>query len=166
MPITFGFIFRIAFVFFLGFGCVSSYANNETLSFRYTAQGTIEAVVSESRIYCKYNFFEPSNSVSINGNIIAITSQPYGSYACFPLELPGRYEVVANLGKLNASVYQVTWSQPLFSGGALMISASLVPSSLMPVSIPTLSWPSLIALAMQIAMITVWFTRRKRRVRG
>lgn len=104
----------------------SAFAFDESLSFRASANGNIEAVVSglSDGPGCQSEFLAPT-SVEVNGSVITITSPPDPDLCALPFE-PKPYRVVANLGHLAGQSYQVTWSQ----GSALRLTGQLVPSAL------------------------------------
>jgi hypothetical protein len=140
------------------------FAYNETLSFRITPSGTIEAVVSglNDGPSCQTEFVPP-NSVIVGSNTITITS-PYTFYFCGLPASPVHYEVVADLGVLTGSSYQVTWSE-----GPLMVSATLVPSALTPNDpnpVPAMSWPSIVMSALAVALAATWRQLKIRRRAG
>jgi hypothetical protein len=133
----------------------SLFAYSETLSFRRTPSGTIEAVVSgyNDGPFCETEFVPPT-SISISGTTISIES-PYTAYFCGLPFTPSRYSVTADLGALTGGPYQVTWTE-----GPLSVSGTLVPDSLVPISIPTLSTFALTVLALVLVAVALCFNRR------
>jgi hypothetical protein len=134
----------------------ASSAFNETLSFRRTPVGTIEAVVSglSDGPACQTEFVPP-NSVVVAGNIVAINS-PYFSHLCgipFP---PNPYAISVDLGALAGGPYQVTWTE-----GPLSVSGTLIPDSLPAlVPVPVATPAAMAALILLIAASTPRLARK------
>lgn len=138
-------------------------ASNESLSFRRTASGSIEAVVSGSTDTCDRVFLGPAE-VTIEGTSIAIAS-PDGAVGCtIPIYPPRAYSVVADLGVLSSQSYHVVWSEAVDNGTMLQLSADLNPAAVgggvQAVSAPTLSWWGLGLLTLALGVLA---TRQRRR---
>ena len=133
-------------------------ADSESLSFRRTPSGEIEAVVSGLLTNeCGFRFLAPT-SVTIVGGSIAIVSPNIPPLPCFtPIVPPRPYEIVANLGLLPASSYAVTWTQ-----GPTVLSAQLSPADLAPVAVPTLGQYALILTALALGWIGAGTVKRRR----
>lgn len=145
------------FVVALSLAAQSALAINETLYFRLTSSGAVEAVVAGEDYFGCIPRFLPPTSVAITGTSIAITSPVVPLLPCFPPPPPyPRYEVVANLGVLSAPLYSVTWTM-----GPTVLSASLSPGSLSPQGIPTLGNFTLLTMTLLIAFFGM---RRARRI--
>jgi hypothetical protein len=136
-------------------------AFNESLSFRRTASGSIEAVVSGMTDLCGPVFYAP-NEVSVEGATVAINSGD-ASVSCPLPASPRPYLVTADLGMLTGRSYQVVWSEN-WSGTTLQISGELIPAALagggQPVSAPALSWPGLGLLTLALGVLA---SRQRRR---
>ena len=136
-----------------------AFALNEFLYFRLTPSGAIEAVVTgDDAGGCAFRFLTPTR-VDITSNSVTIVSPLFPLNPCIPPGPPyPRYEVVANLGALQAPVYNVTWRQ-----GPDILSAMLTPSALLPQGIPTLGTELLLATAFLVAFFGMRGTRRNSR---
>lgn len=112
------------------------FAFNETLSFRLYSSGEVMAIVSglsDGAGMCQEEFVAPSSTI-VAGTNITITSPSVG-FLCFIPLAPTPYRVVANLGPLAPSTYQVTWTQ-----GGLVLNGQVSPAALaLPAGIPALS---------------------------
>ncbi|MEO5561615.1 MAG: hypothetical protein ABIR10_18255 [Dokdonella sp.] len=135
-------------------GCLfvsaSASATDESLSFRRTASGSIEAVVSGRDNLCG-EIFWPANQVTIEGGTITINSPEQQRDCSLPRDPPLPYSVTADLGTLPAQRYDVVWNQTLSVGGPLHVSGVLVPAAIggaVAMSAPTLSWWGLALLAL------------------
>jgi len=131
------------------FAPASALATDESLSFRRTASGSIEALVSGITTGCEYVFLPP-NEVAVEGATLTITS-PGVSGMCYLPHPPTRYSVTADLGILQAQRYQVVWNQPVEVGEALQLSAVLLPAAIVgggAISAPTMSWWGLSVLTL------------------
>ena len=129
---------------------------DETLSFRLTQTGTIEAVVSGVvHGFCDTGRWSEPTSITLTDNNIAIVS--YVGELC---GLPGPnvpYQVVANLGQLTLPLYGVTWS-----AGSATLTALLQPSVLaLAISVPTMTEIGLILTAALIVMLATKAIRRR-----
>jgi hypothetical protein len=133
------------------FASTSASASNESLTFRRTATGSIEAVVSGTTTGCDV-FFYPSNAVTVEGGTVTITSLEASGDCPLPHTLTP-YEVTADLGILAAQSYQVVWNQPFVAGNVVQVSAVLVPAAVVggvAISAPTLSWWGLTVLTLML----------------
>jgi hypothetical protein len=126
----------------------SAVADSESLSFRLTSSGQVEAVVSGLRTnQCGFVFL-PATSIAIVGNSISITSPNPPPPPCdMPIVPPQPYEVVANLGVLTEASYSVTWTK------GVVLSAQLVLASLGPQAVPALNTHGLVLIAMLIGLL-------------
>ena len=132
-------------------------AFNESLTFRRSANGSFQAVVSglSDGPSCETEFVPPSD-VQIAAATITITS-PYESYACSIPQTATPYQVMADLGPLSGASYEVTWTE-----GELQLTGVLVPAALGTVfGAPTLTSWSLAALVMLLAAFALHRSRRK-----
>lgn len=149
-------VMRCAFL-----GCLlasaSASASNESLSFRSTPSGSIEAIVSGTDSICDVIFL-PSIQVTLEGETLTITS-PDGLRFCPIPGAPRPYEVATDLGILRAQRYVVVWNQPIDGGVTHQVSAILVPSAIVggavAMSAPTLSWWGLAALALALGAFAI-----------
>lgn len=136
---------KIALVVGLMSAFAPAHALDESLSFRPSPIGGIEAVVSgrSDGPGCEVEFLPPS-SIEVDGTSISIAS-PYDDRGCFLPMAPVPYEVVAELGVLAAPSYDVTWTQ-----NSLELHGTLVPGSLAGgiVALPMLSPAALIVLGL------------------
>src|ERR1019366_3861855 len=100
MPLMRRLITKWTIVLLLMMPSASLFAYNESLAFRRTPSGTIEAVVYglSDGPACQTEFVPP-NSVLVSGSTITITS-PYTAYTCGIPPPPAPYQVAADLGVL------------------------------------------------------------------
>lgn len=135
----------------------ASFAFNESLSFRRTPNGTIEAVVSglSDGPACETEFVPP-NSLVVTGNVITINS-PYIGYAC-PIPFPrSPYAIAVDLGALEGGPYQVTWTE-----GPLVVSGTLIPDSLpAPVGIPVSTPAAMVVMVLAIFLVSAGRLRKR-----
>jgi hypothetical protein len=138
-----------SFVIVLTIAAQPARALNESLFFRLTSSGEVEAVVAgDNAGGCAARFLPPT-SIAIIGNVVTIVSPDLPLNPCVPPGPPyPRFEVVANLGTLTAPLYIVTWSQ-----GPSVLTAALSPAALAPQSVPTLGAGSLLATALLLAFL-------------
>jgi len=141
-------------------GCLlasaSASASNESLSFRRTASGSIEAVVSGTTDGCPPIFLPPDGVVAI-GATLTITSQVAGG-GCYLPHTPMPYSVTADLGILANQSYQVVWNQPFDAGAPLQLSAALSPAAIVGGTVaaaPALSWWGLAAMGLALGIFAV-----------
>lgn len=128
-------------------------ADGESLSFRLTPSGEVEAVVSGLRTnHCGFTFV-PATSTAIVGSSISINVPP--PPCNMPIVPPQPYEVVANLGVLAGASYTVTWTQ------GVVLSAQLVPAWLLPRAIPALGTYGLMLTAVLIALLGAGMANRR-----
>lgn len=145
---------RIRAVQWVLFGCLfvsaSASAFDESLSFRRTASGSIEAVVSGFNIGCAYDFLPP-NQITLQGGTFTITAPTVIVRNCTIPTSHDPYSVTADLGILHGQSYDVVWNQPLDSGAVAQLTAVLSPSAIgggvVAMPAPTLSWWGLALLA-------------------
>jgi hypothetical protein len=128
----------------------SAYAYDDSLSFRSSPSGGVEAVVSgmSDGPDCRPEF-EPPSSVQIVGASVVIDS-PDEVRACFIPFAPVAYQVVAQLGVLAGPRYDVVWNQ-----GALQLTGVLIPAALAAayVPLPTLSRPWLFVFGLALLAV-------------
>lgn len=119
---------------------------DESLSFRASSSGGIEAVVSglSDGPGCRPQLLPPS-SVDIRGSSISITS-PNDEPGCFIPQYSRPYEVVAELGVLPEPRYDVSWTD---ASDFLHVSGSVATGNVsgVAVSLPVRSDWALILLA-------------------
>lgn len=143
----------------------TAWAYDESLSFRRSASGSIEAVVSGLDLGCAV-VFAPPNQVTLQGSVYTVSAPEITVSDCFLPNGPGPYSVTADLGLPHGQRYDVVWNQPTDSG-SLQLTAVLVPANVVgaaPVSLPTLSLWALSALAFLLATFAVLqrrFTRSR-----
>ena len=152
---------RIRAMQWLFLGCIfastPALAVDESLSFRRTASGSIEAVVSGGDNLCGEVFW-PANQVTIEGGTITINSPERERDCSLPRDPPLPYSVTADLGTLPAQRYDVVWNQTLSVGGPLQVSGVLVPAAIggtAAMSAPTLSWWGLAVLALVLGALAL-----------
>lgn len=135
----------------------SASASNESLSFRSTPSGSIEAVVTGTDGICDVVFL-PTNQVTLEGATITITS-PDGLRNCPLPGAPRPYEVATDLGILHEQRYDVVWNQPVSGGMTHQVSAVLVPAAIVGGAVampaPTLSWWGLALLTLVLGTFAV-----------
>ena len=148
-------LFALLWLVFFGlFASTSASAFDESLSFRRTSSGSIEAVVSGLTDTCGFVFLSPAVA-TIQGSTISIIS-PDGSGLCsIPIYPPRAYSVATDLGILPGESYQVVWSEAVDNGTTLQLSATLTPAAItggaaMPA--PALSWIGLAVLALMLGV--------------
>lgn len=163
-------LFRVLGTHCFVLGCLlasaSASASNESLSFRRTPSGSIEAVVSGTDSICDVIFLPP-NQVTLEGETLTITS-PDGGRDCPIPGGPSPYEIATDLGILLGERYVVVWNQPVAGDVTYQVSAVLVPSAIVggavAMSAPTLSWWGLALLALVLGAFALRhrnFTRSK-----
>ena len=131
-------------------------ASNESLSFKRTASGSIEAVVSGITDGCPPVFLPP-NAIAVDGATVTITSS-VESWLCFLPQAPVSYIVTGDLGILANQSYQVVWNQPFDAGAPLQLSGVLLPAAIVGgtvVAAPALSWWGLAVLGLALGMFAV-----------
>jgi len=98
-------------------------AYDDALSFRLSLTSDVLAVVNGTTDTCSLYFHEP-DTITRSGEAISIASDPV--IFCFLPASPHPYEVVANLGPLQAGRYDVTWRQGVATVSATLDTKSLV----------------------------------------
>ncbi|MGN6519853.1 MAG: hypothetical protein ACTHK2_10565 [Dokdonella sp.] len=158
-------LFIAARCLFLGglLASASASASNESLSFRRTPSGSIEAVVSGMTDGCPPVFLPPE-SIASAATTITITSYSESGLCSLPFT-PIPYSVTADLGILANQTYQVIWIQPFDVGDPLQLSAVLVPAAIgggAAAPVPALSWWGLAVLTLMLAALSLRRTPRSR----
>lgn len=104
---------RIRAVQWVLFGCLfvsaSASAFDESLSFRRTSSGSIEAIVSGFNIGCAYVFLPP-NQIAHQGTTVTIAAPTAIVRNCTIPTSYDPYNVTADLGILQGQSYDVVWN--------------------------------------------------------
>src|SRR5262249_8705730 len=156
---------RIIAALLLVLASAGAYAKGETVSFRLTPSGNVQAVVSGfyddtcqySRLVGAWSYLD---TVTTTGRSITISYIAMGG-DCFPDPIPPvRYEEVADLGQLTLPTYDVSWTTSLCREPSctrfLLLSANLRVADLTGAVIPTMSPQSLITTIVLICLAFVY----------